>query len=437
MYYVAKENFVNSAGSAAAYSQCVGTEVLLEGYLQSVRRLGKIAFATVRGYAGFVQVSFEEQHWRELLHEGLVVRIRGTCRQEERAPGGFEIKATSLEILTQPVRELPFTLGKKELGLALETDLEHRPFTLRHPRHFNRFRLQAALAEGFRRSLRAIGFQEVFTPKIVPGCAEGGANMFQLQYFGREMYLAQSPQLYKQMLVGVYGRVFEVGHVYRAELHNTSRHLNEYVSLDLEMGFVRGVTELMAVQSHLVNAMFDYLRLNYATSLAELDITLPEAVQIPALHLEEAKALIQKYASGLPAEKGCLSTAEERALGAAVKEEYGSEMVFVTNYHSTVRPFYTQEAEAGETASFDLLFRGVEITTGGMRIHKPKELKVKMRELGLNLESFRHYLAAFEYGLPPHGGSGTGLERLTMLIAGESNIRQGTLFPRDTSRVEP
>ena len=360
--------------------------------------------------------------------------MTGAVRSEPRAPGGVEIGASAVQSIAAPVEALPFTLGKKELGLALETDLEWRPLALRHPEHFHRFKIQAGILSGFREYLTKAGFTEICTPKLVAGNAEGGSNVFTLPYFGASASLAQSPQLYKQMMVGAFGRVFETSHVYRAEQHNTARHLNEYVSLDLEMGFIRNFGEIMAMETACLKHVLERLKTEYAESLAAFPRKLPEITTVPVLHLEEALEML-----GEPSGPGSLSNEQEKKLCELVEQRFGSEFVFVTHYHAEERPFYAKEdpERPGETLSFDLLFRGIEITTGGQRIHEYEELLAKMKRRRMEPEPFRHYLMAFQFGLPPHGGLGLGLERLTARLTGEENVRQGSLFPRDIGRLAP
>ena len=263
--------------------------------------------------------------------------------------------------------------------------------------------------------------------------------MFSLSYFGQQAYLAQSPQLYKQILVGVFQRVYEVGPVFRAEKHDTSRHLNEYCSFDVEMGFVQDETTLMALETAMLGHAFEYVSRRHADALALLGARLPKVEEIPALRFSEAKALLQRECGFRSADDLDFEPEEERLLCQLVQEETGSELVFVTGYRREKRPFYAMDDEKhpGETRSFDLLFRGLEITTGGLRIHEYPAQVEKMRSMGLNPADFEGYLLAHKAGLPPHGGMGIGLERLTARLLELPNLRQACLFPRDCKRLRP
>lgn len=442
MYWIETEGSVQAESCATAKSckELIGHKVKVKGFIQQVRTLGGAAFLLLRDQSGFIQVVLEGKGWNAgALKENTAVSIRGLCRAEERAPGGYEIAAEHLEVLSAPEEPAAISLGKKKLGLSLETELEQRPLTLRHRYPYHLFRVQQGLVQGFRQALATRGFTEIFSPKLAGSSAEGGANVFSLEYFGQEACLVQSPQLYKQMMVGVYSRVFETGHVYRAEQHCTSRHLNEYVSLDLEVGFIEGLEELVELQTAVVREMMTWLSKYCGESLQECEIRLPEMNSVPVLHLEEAKAMLKECSEEDYSHCGSLPARAERELCKAVYEKFGSEFVFVTHYTSAERPFYAKESPGNshETESFDLLFRGMEIVTGGMRINQYQELVEKMKRRKIEQEPFRHYLTAFRYGMPPHGGSGMGLERLTMLLAGEENIRRGSLFPRDMKRLAP
>jgi len=341
--------------------------------------------------------------------------------------------------LVKPPEEMPLTINKDSLNLHIDVDLANRPITLRHLKYQHLFKMQEGLARGFRDFLLANDFTEIFTPKIVGTGTEGGANVFQLDYFGKPAFLAQSPQLYKQMMVGVFGRVFEVGPVFRAEPHDTARHLNEYVSLDFEMGFINDFTDIMAMETACLQSMFELLRKDYARHIKALQILLPDVGRIPVFHVDEAHELILKHANEDFRGQGELTAREEILLGKIVKEQFEKEFAFVTHYSSEIRPFYAMDDpdKPEQTLTFDLLFRGMEVTTGGQRIHDYNMLVTKMQKRGMNIDSLRSYLSIFKYGIPPHGGLAIGLERLTALLAGYDNVRYGCLFPRDMLRLEP
>lgn len=283
------------------------------------------------------------------------------------------------------------------------------------------------------------GFTEIHTPKLVFSGAEGGASIFRLDYFGKEAFLAQSPQFYKQIMVGVFERVFEIAPVFRAEKHHTARHVNKYTSVGFEMGFIEHFSEIMVMETKMIIAMLAFLRENDQEELALLRVTMPEVGEIPAVRFDDAKALIARKYRRRNTDRDDFEPEEEKLLSEYVKQETGSDFVFVTHYHSTKRPFYAMDTPGDPlvTESFDLLFRGVEVTTGGQRIHDYDGQVAKMVACGMDVSQFESYLMARKYGLPPHGGLGIGLERMTARLLELPNIRRAVLFPRDVERLEP
>jgi nondiscriminating aspartyl-tRNA synthetase len=293
---------------------------------------------------------------------------------------------------------------------------------------------------GFRRTLRAMDFVEIQTPKIVASATESGANVFAIDYFGTPAYLAQSPQLYKQIMVGVFERVFEVGPVFRAEPHDTPRHLNEYVSLDVELGFIRDHTTVMDVVTRVVGGMVAALHADAADAVALLGVALPEVpARIPAIHFATAQELILKETGEDVRGEPDLAPAHERWLGEWAHNVHGSEYLFVVGYPMAKRPFYTPpEPKRPEFSnSFDLLFRGLELVTGGQRLHRYEDYLAALQVRGLDPAPLSGYLEAFQYGMPPHGGFAIGLERWVAQLVGAANIRETTLFPRDLHRLTP
>ena len=280
---------------------------------------------------------------------------------------------------------------------------------------------------------------QIRTPKIGAKGAEGGSNVFKLDYFHRPAVLAQSPQFYKQMMVGVFDRVFETGPVFRAEKHNTKRHLNEYTSLDFEMGFIDSFQDIMAMETGFLQYTMELLKKDYKTELDMLDITLPKVDEIPQVRFDEAKRLVAEKYNRQIRNPSDLEPEEEALIGRYFEEEYGADFVFVTHYPSKKRPFYAMDDPDDKTftQSFDLLFKGLEVTTGGQRIHEYQMLLDKIEAKGMTTEGMDQYLDIFKHGMPPHGGLGIGLERLTMKLIGEDNVRETCLFPRDLSRLEP
>ena len=295
------------------------------------------------------------------------------------------------------------------------------------------------MCRSFREFLYSQGFTEVHTPKIGSKGAEGGSSLFKFSYFHKPAILEQSPQFYKQIMVGVFDRVFETGPVFRAEKHNTRRHLNEYTSLDLEMGYIDSFMDICAMETGFLRYTMELLKKEYAKELKILGIRLPGTDKIPCVRFTEAKELVsEKYRRKIK-NPFDLEPEEEELIGRYFKEEYDSDFVFVTHYPSKKRPFYAMDDPEDErfTLSFDLLFKGLEVTTGGQRIHDYNMLTGKLERRGMSREGMEQYLDTFKYGMPPHGGLGIGLERLTMQLLGEDNVREACLFPRDMNRLEP
>ena len=334
---------------------------------------------------------------------------------------------------------MPLAIGKWKLSTSLEAKLNYRPIALRNLRERAKFKLQEGIVRGFRDFLYGEGFTEIHTPKIGAKSAEGGANVFKLDYFHRPAILQQSPQFYKQMMVGVYDRVFETAPVFRAEKHNTKRHLNEYTSLDFEMGYIDGFEEIMAMETGFLQYTMKLLKQEYAGELKLLDVELPRTDRIPAVRFDEIKRLVSEKYDRRIKNPFDLEPEEESLISRYAKEEWDADFVFVTHYPSKKRPFYAMDdpEDPTFTLSFDLLFRGMEITTGGQRIHDYSRLLEKMEARGMTGEGMEQYLSAFKHGMPPHGGLGIGMERLTMKLMDEDNVRETTLFPRDLSRLEP
>lgn len=410
--------------------------VTLHGMVHALRDLGGVTFLTLRTREGLVQCVCPRRP--EGVREECAVSVSGVLRPESRAPGGAELAEARCTVLSRPAAPPPVPLSKKS-SLSMDTELSLRPVTLRAPRARAVFRIQAAVCRAFREFLQGEGFTEIHTPKLGRAGAEGGSSQFRVDYFGRKAVLAQSPQLYKQAMVGVFERVYEIGPVFRAEKHATQRHLNEYTSLDLEMGFLHSFTDLMALEQGFLRRLVALLRQEYAGELALLGAELPDPEHIPAVRFDEAKRLAAEAYGYAIREPYDLEPEEEQHIGRYAKEVWGSDFVFVTHYPGRKRPFYTMDdpEDPRYTLSFDLLFRGVEITTGGQRIHNYGQQVEKLKARGMEPEDFSGYLLFHKHGAPPHGGLGIGLERLTMQLCGLDNIRRASLFPRDRTRLEP
>ena len=419
-----------------------GTTVTVEGAIHSIRNMGEIAFVILRKRDGLLQTVWEEGKTNldiSQLKEAACICVEGTVKNEERAPHGKEIRLEKIEILSQPAQPLPLAIDKWKLNTSLETKLNMRSVSLRNIKERARFKIQEAICRGFREYLYEQGFTEIHTPKIGAKGAEGGSNVFKLNYFHTPAVLAQSPQFYKQMMVGVFDRVFETGPVFRAEKHNTRRHLNEYTSLDFEMGYIDSFLDICEMETGFLQYTMKLLETKYEKELKILGITLPKVDKIPYVRFDEAKELVAEKYNRKIRNPFDLEPEEEELIGRYFKEEYDSDFVFVTHYPSKKRPMYAMDDPADEryTLSFDLLFRGLEITTGGQRIHDYNKLIEKIEKRGMSTEGMDQYLDTFKYGMPPHGGLGIGLERLTMQLLGEENVREACLFPRDMTRLEP
>ena len=419
-----------------------GKEIRMNGAVHTIRHMGEVAFVILRKSRGLVQCVYEagitDFDIRELKEES-AVEVMGVVKAEERAPQGFEIRLKEIRVLSRPAEPLPLAVSKWKLNTSLETKLSLRPISLRNVRERAKFKIQEGIVRGFRDYLLSRDFTEIRTPKIVARGAEGGSNVFKLEYFNKKAELGQSPQFYKQTMVGVYDRVFEAAPVFRAEKHNTTRHLNEYTSLDFEMGYIDSFRDVMDMETGMLQYVMKLLEQDYKKELDMLGVTLPEVGRIPAVRFDQAKELVSRKYDRKIRNPYDLEPEEELLIGRYFQEEYGSDFVFVTHYPSKKRPFYAMDdpADPRFTLSFDLLFRGLEVTTGGQRIHDYREITAKMEKRGMDPEDIASYLMIFKYGMPPHGGLGIGLERLTMKLVGEDNVRETTLFPRDLSRLEP
>lgn len=419
-----------------------GKTVKIHGAVHNIRDMGDVAFVILRRREGLLQCVYEEgktDFALKDLKEESAVEVTGVISAEERAPQGFELHLSDIRVLSEPAEVMPLAIHKWKMNTSLETKLALRPVSLRNVRERAKFKLQEGIVRGFREFLFGQGFTEIRTPKIVSRGAEGGANVFKLNYFNKRAELGQSPQFYKQTMVGVYDRVFEAAPVFRAEKHNTTRHLNEYISLDFEMGYIDGFEDVMAMETGFLQYTMKLLERDYQKELKLLGVTLPVIERIPQVRFDRAKELVSEKYNRKIRNPFDLEPEEEMLIGRYFKEEYDSDFVFVTHYPSKKRPFYAMDdpEDSRFTLSFDLLYKGLEITTGGQRIHDYAAILEKMAKRGMDPEDIRDYLMIFKYGMPPHGGLGIGLERLTMRLLDEQNVRETTLFPRDVTRLEP
>ncbi|EWT03532.1 aspartyl-tRNA synthetase [Intrasporangium oryzae NRRL B-24470] len=410
----------------------------LRGWVHRRRVLSSVTFLVLRDRSGLAQVVIKDPATvgqLQDLPEETVVEVTGTVSLNASAPGGAELVEPTVVALTEPAVAPPTELWRPTFGAGLPTHLDHAAVTLRHPRHRAAWQLASASMRGFREALGALEFTEIATPKLVGTATESGANVFTVDYFGRTAYLAQSPQLYKQMLVGVFERVFEIGPVFRAEPHDTVRHLAQYTSMDAELGFIRDHRDVLGVLRAALAGMVDAVRTYAAEAAALLDVDLPSVPEeIPVIHFRDALAKV-----GADPDEPDLSPAHERALSEWARAAYGSDFLAVEGYPMAKRPFYTHPQPGDErwSNSFDLLFRGLELTTGGQRLHRPSDYAAALGRTGTDPALLGGYLDAFEHGMPPHGGFAIGLERWVGRLTGAENIREVTLFPRDLNRLVP
>ena len=414
-----------------------GATVRLQGHVHRRRELAAVTFLVIRDRSGLAQVVVrrDEAPASGLPPEETPVDVVGVATPNLQAPGGVEVTAPVVTPLSEPARTPPVELWRPALKAGLPTLLDHAPVTWRHPAQRATWELAAASLRGFRDTLGAAGFTEVQTPKLVASATESGADVFPVDYFGRPAYLAQSPQFYKQQLVGVFERVYEVGPVFRAEPHDTVRHLAEYVSLDVELGFIRDHRDVLATLRDVLAGMVDAIGAHAGAAVERLGLRLPVVPEeIPVLHFAEALALV-----GAAADEPDLAPEHERALGAWAAETYGSDVLAVEGYPMRKRPFYThpQPDDARWSNSFDVIFRGLELVTGGQRLHRYADYVAAIEARGESPTAYDAYLQAFAHGMPPHGGFAIGLERWVARLVGASNIREVTLFPRDLHRLVP
>ncbi|WP_097032655.1 aspartate--tRNA(Asn) ligase [Clostridium tertium] len=413
-------------------------EIKIEGWLYRVRGLKSITFLLIRDRSGLVQCVIENNNIDlSSLKLESVVSIVGIVKKSNNSLNPFEILVESFEIISE-AHELPIELNKKELDVNLDTILNNRAISIRHEKVNSIFKIQNIIVQSFREFLINKGFTEIFTPKIVAEGAEGGTEVFKVEYFEKTAYLAQSPQFYKQMMVGAgFERVFEVAHVYRAEQHNTSRHLNEYISMDLEIGFINDEFDIMNLEEDLIKFILKAIEVKGKEYLKILNVNIPKIdISIPKIELNEAIEILKKvYGKGDL--EGDLDPEGEKLICKYAKEKYGCDFIFLTNYPKRKRPMYTMPFEEQGTRSFDLLFKGVEITTGGQRINDYNMLIKSIENKGLNPKDYESYTDIFRYGMPKHGGLAIGLERITTQLLNLENVREASLIPRDRTRITP
>src|SRR5581483_2353814 len=413
-------------------------EVTICGWVSRLRTLAKTTFIILKDCSGEMQcVAATDAIKDHRLKNDDVIEIRGKVRPDDRSKYfGVEVDVIDIKVLNRSAHDLPFSSSTNLEHVGMETLVEYRPLAVRNDAVGNVFRVQAAILKYFREFLTTQRFTEIITSKIVASGTEGGTNLFELAYFDRIAYLAQSPQFYKEHGVAGFERVYETGHVYRAEPHASSRHLTEYYSLDFELGFIDGPEDVIQVERELLTFIFDRLNQDHWDILRQYrEQPLPSMLEVPIWEFSRCLELLKEN-FGRTDLVDDLDPEGERQLCALAEKETGVAAVFVIGFPLASRPFYTApRGVAGAAQSFDLLFQGIEITTGGQRLHHREELEAALRKRGLDPVSFASHLRMFELGMPPHGGLAIGLERLTAQVLGLPNVREAVLYPRDRYRV--
>lgn len=412
-------------------------EALIKGRVFNIRNLGNIVFLVVQDYTGTIQVVADKSIEAKT---GDAVAITGLVKKDARAKSGFEMKGTKVEVVSKNIEEIPIDLSKDDLNLNLNTLLDYRTLSVRHPKVQAIFKLYDILLKGYENVMREYDFVETKTPKLLGSATEGGANFFKVKYFEKEATLAQSPQFYKQIMVGALERVFEIGSVFRAEPHFTTRHVNEYIGLDAEMGFIADFRDVIKILNAVLQKMFVEIEREGKPYLDLYGIELPKVLdEIPSFKLSEIKKIIKEEYGHEVAEGTDIDPHGEELAGKYAKEKFNSDFIFITHYPWSDRPFYTMpdKDNPGETCSFDLLYKGLEIASGGQRIHDYEELLANIKKKGVKPQGMEFYLDTFKYGIPPHGGWGMGSERIIKQMLNLESIKEAILFPRDVKRLIP
>ncbi len=424
-----------------------GKPVSVQGWLHKKRLLGGLTFILVRDRSGVIQVVVKDKEEVEKLRGlqiGTVLTVEGQATEEQRAPGGAEIHDPKLEVVVPVTEEPPIEIDKPldHKPENLDTLFEYRPIGLRNLQETALFKVRGGITKALREYFYQKDFTEVQTPKLLAAATEGGAEVFKIDYFGQEATLAQSPQFYKQMLVGVFERVFEIAPVYRAEPSATTRHMTEYISVDGEMGFIN-LKDLQDFLSGLLNFVIDYIWEHYEPELKSLGAVKPVLPkEIPAMSMAEIHDKYSQATGTKTVGEGDLRPDEERWICEYAKEHLKSEAIFVTDWPASDMKFYhkAQENSPELADRIDLLFRGLEIVTGSTREHRYDQLVQQLREMAKGdpkNPGFKYFLMAMKAGMPPHGGFGMGLDRLTEKLVGIGNVKEATLFPRDINRLAP
>lgn len=425
----------------------IGQEVTVQGWIHKKRLLGGLNFINVRDRSGLIQCVVEDKVEVEKLRGlqiGTVLRVTGKVTEEPRAPGGAELHDPKIEVLVAVTEEPAIEIDKpiSHKSEHLDTLFEHRVLSVRNLQEQKIFKIRASLTRYIRDFLHQNEFVEIDTPKLIAGATEGGAEVFKLDYFGQEATLAQSPQFYKQIMVGAFERVYEIGHSYRAEPSATTRHLTELTMLDIEMGFVENHDEVLDMVARMTAETLKRAYEEHAEDLKSLnapELKLPEDGQVPRFTIAEIHEMYTKATKIDTTREKDLTPDEERWIADYAKKNHGSDLVYATNFPAAAGKFYHKFLDDGTVAWGDLLFRGLEIATVPLRENNYEKMIEQMKAAGLDVDAdgFKYYLSAFKYGLPTHGGCGFGIDRLVQKTIGLANVKEATLFPRDINRLAP
>ncbi|MFH1582668.1 MAG: aspartate--tRNA(Asn) ligase [bacterium] len=429
-------------------NKSAGKQVKVAGWVQTIRAHGKIVFFDLRDRSGLLQIVFVPgspayEKMKKVKPEW-VVEITGIIKKRPEKmvndnieTGKVEMEAKEMKVLAES-DPIPFDYLEKDLQVSLPTLLDQRPLTVRNEKVKAAFKLGDEITDSFRKTLKAMDFTEFQSPCIVPNVAEGGAEIFEINYYKHKAYLSQSPQLYKQIMLGAFERVFTIAHIFRAEPSVTTRHLSEYVSLDTEMAFIESWEEIMDVCEKIIKNMVENAQKNCKKELELYGVEKPKIGRIPRIKMKEAQKIIFQRTKKDQRKEPDLDPEDEKEISKWALEKHKSDFVFITHYPTKKRPFYTypDPKDKDYTLSFDLLFRGLEIVTGGQRINNYKQLTDNIKKWGNDLNNFSFYLQAFKYGLPPEGGFAMGQERIVKQFLGLANLREATPFPRDMERID-
>jgi len=427
----------------------IGQTAHVEGWIHKKRLLGGLTFINIRDRSGLIQIVLEDKDEVEKLRGlqiGTVLAVDGTVVEEPRAPGGAELHDASLVVMVPVTDEPPIEIDKPILHKSdnLDTLFDYRVLNVRNLQEQKIFKIRASLLNGIRRYLDDHDFTEIQTPKLLAKPTEGGAEVFTLDYFGKQASLAQSPQFFKQIMVGAFERVYEIGQAYRAEPSATTRHMTELTMLDVEMGFVKDHDEVLDTIGNLISTVLTEVYEKHATDLKSLnapELKLPADGQVPRFTVAEIHEMYTKATKNDVTDEKDLTPDEERWIADHARKQLGSDLVYAVKFPVEAMKFYHQQnPEDPNTVLWgDLLYRGVEIATVPLREHRYEKMVEQMKRAGLDPtdEGFKHYLQAFKYGLPQHGGCGLGIDRLVQKTVGLGNVKEATLFPRDINRLAP